>query len=208
MLGYPSRSVEWICTFLDQAIVMYTAFAGGVGCGMGVLCVLWWSRLGVCNAWVHHAWLEVWWTVLPVVFLLWSVIHSVSVLYAYEERGCCSSVCKVVGHQWYWEYVQANGLGCESRMVGSSALADGALRLTFVDQPLYLVRDLNVGVCVSSADVIHSWSVPSLGVKLDAIPGRVSMVSLSGLCSGVHSGYCTELCGSGHGFMPIQVVVY
>ena len=93
-------------------------------------------------------------------------------------------------------------------MVGSNALDFGAIRVTTVDQPVYIGTNVAVQVGVTSVDVIHCWSVPGLGIKLDGIPGRMSMVGMQGLTPGVYSGYCAELCGSGHAFMPIQVVVY
>ena len=101
-----------------------------------------------------------------------------------------------------------SGECCDSRLVGSSGLSLGSMRLTEVDQPLFLPCGVNCLLEVTSVDVIHCYSVPGLGVKVDAIPGRASLVPVTGLVSGYYTGYCAELCGSGHGFMPCGVVVY
>ena len=163
---------------------------------------------------MHNAGLETLWTLVPVVYLGLALVHGIGVLYGMEGVRSYSAgsgkTIQVIGHQWYWEYVLG---GCkqsavESRMVGSNALDFGAIRVTTVDQPVYIGTNVAVQVGVTSVDVIHCWSVPGLGIKLDGIPGRMSMVGMQGLTPGVYSGYCAELCGSGHAFMPIQVVVY
>ena len=156
---------------------------------------------------------------MPVVYLGLALVHGVGVLYGMEGVRSYSAgsgkTIQVIGHQWYWEYVLG---GCkhgavESRMVGSNNLSIGhyvvsGVRLTSVDQPVYIGSSVAMQVGVTSADVIHCWSVPGLGIKLDGIPGRMSLIGMQGLVPGVYSGYCAELCGSGHAFMPIQVVVY
>ena len=96
----------------------------------------------------------------------------------------------------------------DSRLVGSSGLTLGSVRLTGVDQPLFLPCGVNCLLEVSSVNVIHCYSVPGLGVKVDAILGRSSLANVTGLVQGYYTGYCAELCGSGHGFMPCGVVVY
>ena len=97
-------------------------------------------------------------------------------------------------------------VGLDSRMCKSAALPLGTVRLALVDQPLFVSAGSTVCLGVSSADVIHCYSVPGLGVKVDANPGRVSWVAMAPLLPGYFSGYCAELCGSGHGFMPCGVV--
>jgi heme/copper-type cytochrome/quinol oxidase subunit 2 len=114
--------------------------------------------------------LEVVWTVLPVVFLAIALAHSLGALYGIEGvHGTVTDVVSVIGHQWYWEYN-----GTDSRMIGSRMLGLGGLRLGSVDQALYVHSGNMTGLGVSSVDVIHSYSVPGLGLKLDGIPGRVS----------------------------------
>merc|ERR1711965_49611 len=128
----------------------------------------------------------------PILFLLITVLHSLSVLYGLElERGISSSYGKVTGNQWYWTYIQpTSGTDniidrpyVESRLVQSHNLIEGASRLILVDQPLFLPQNTSISLEINSIDVI---------------PGRNSHVSLTGLTKGFYIGFCSELCGSGH----------
>ena len=125
------------------------------------------------------------------------VLHSISVIYNLEiNKGTNNKYINIIGNQWYWIY---NNI--ESR-IGNFG------RIILVDQPLYIKANNNVHLIISSLDVIHSFSLPTLGIKIDAIPGRISNVSINGLTKGLYVGYCSELCGSGHAFMPINLIVY
>merc|ERR1719329_180514 len=107
------------------------------------------------------------------------------------DRSTCTAYGQVQGNQWYWCYVSpGSDLGlAESRLVGSSSLPEGTPRMGMVDQPLFIPHGVSTLLSITASDVIHSWSVPSLGIKVDAIPGRVSSISLTGLVSGVYTGY-------------------
>ena len=125
-----------------------------------------------------------------------------------------SMTVKVVGHQWYWSYelsdfVDADGEAIEydSYMVPDSDIADGALRLLEVDNRVVLPVDTHVRFVVTGADVIHDFAVPSLGLKIDATPGRLNQTSVLAQREGTYYGQCSELCGVYHGFMPIAVEV-
>jgi cytochrome c oxidase subunit 2 len=156
---------------------------------------------------VESHFLELVWTVLPMVLLLFMAFPSLYLLYLTEDSTNSFVVVKVVGHQWYWEY-QYEGSGAsksfDSYMVGPSVLR-GSFRNLDVDNrlslPVYVSRLLLVG----SADVLHSWTVPMLGVKVDAIPGRLNYLTVTPSQAGVFYGQCSELCGSNHSFMPIVV---
>lgn len=123
---------------------------------------------------------------------------------------------KAIGHQWYWSYeytdtlesneeVLGKNLNFDSYMVPNDSLSSGDLRLLEVDNRVVLPIDTMIRVVVTGADVIHSWAVPSLGVKIDAIPGRLNQTSIDINRKGVFYGQCSELCGVNHGFMPIAV---
>jgi cytochrome c oxidase subunit 2 len=125
-----------------------------------------------------------------------------------------SMTVKAVGHQWYWSYelsdfVDADGEAIEydSYMVPDSDIEDGALRLLEVDNRVVLPVDTHVRFVVTGADVIHDFAVPSLGLKIDACPGRLNQTSVLAQREGVYYGQCSELCGAYHGFMPIAVEV-
>ena len=156
--------------------------------------------------------LEVLWTLVPCVVILVGTTHSLAALYTLDGGSVVlDHVAHVVGNQWYWTVssgVDACSSGVvDSRCVLSSVLSDGAPRLGVSDQPLYLPVSGSTLV-VSSSDVLHCVSIPSLGCKVDAIPGRLNTTVVQGACVGAYSGYCNELCGAGHAFMPITVAVY
>jgi cytochrome c oxidase subunit 2 len=210
MLRFGSRGMELIMSYFDQCAVLYLSFMSGLFCTIIYILYVWYIRSAACYYFSHDSRLELLWTLVPVTFLLVTVLHSLSVLYGLDlDRSSASCFGHVIGNQWFWSYVSpASTTLLESRLLTSSNLMVGNPRLTLVDQPLYLPRGSVVCLDITSVDVIHSFSVPSLGIKVDAIPGRSSHVSVVGLSRGVYSGFCAELCGSGHSVMPIQVMVY
>jgi cytochrome c oxidase subunit 2 len=161
----------------------------------------------------HSTFLEIVWTILPAVILLFIAIPSFNLLYSLDESIDPSLTLKVVGHQWYWSYEYSDystleggdSLNFDSYMLPESDLSLGAYRLLEVDHRVTLPIQSHIRVLVTAADVLHSWAVPSFGVKVDGCPGRLSQVSLFIKRSGVYYGQCSEICGVNHGFMPIVV---
>ena len=160
--------------------------------------------------------LEIIWTTIPAIILAIIAVPSFALLYSMEEFVEPSLSVKVTGHQWYWCYEYSNckepGLGefidnkkYESYMIGTEDLKEGQLRLLEVDNRVVLPSNLHIRIIVTAADVLHSWAVPSLGIKVDACPGRLNQVSLYMLREGVFFGQCSEICGVGHANMPIVV---
>lgn len=156
--------------------------------------------------------LEFFWTVLPMVILLIMAFPSLYLLYLTEDTILRGAIIKVIGHQWYWEYQYTNVLSdrtIKSAEYNSYILTDtrssNLFRNLDVDNRLVIPRAVSSLVIVTSADVLHSWTVPSLGVKVDAVPGRLNYLTLSPTGSGVYYGQCSELCGSNHSFIPIVV---
>ena len=149
--------------------------------------------------------LETFWTVFPILILLFIAFPSLYLLYLIEETSNPSLTVKVVGHQWYWEYQYSNSWfshSFDSYLVYSKNRSPLFYALD-VDNRLVLPTLTNILFLVTSADVLHSWTVPSLGVKVDACPGRLNYLTTLSPYSGVYYGQCREICGSNHSLMPI-----
>lgn len=164
------------------------------------------------NRFSHHTILEVVWTLLPAVVLISISVPSFALLYAMDEVIDPAITVKAIGHQWYWSYEysdystsEEDSIVFDSYMVPESDLEEGQLRLLEVDNRMVVPVNTHIRVIATSTDVIHSWAVPSLGVKIDAIPGRLNQVSLFVERPGVYYGQCSEICGVNHAFMPIVV---
>ena len=149
------------------------------------------------------------WTMIPAVVLIFIAFPSLQLLYTMDEIIEPSLTIKAVGHQWYWSYEYSDydtePLEFDSYMVPTSDLEQGDMRLLEVDNRVVIPINTHVRILITGADVIHSWTVPSLGVKADAVPGRLNQVSFFLNRPGVFYGQCSEICGSEHSFMPIVV---
>lgn len=157
----------------------------------------------------HGTLLEIIWTTIPAFVLVAIAMPSFALLYAMDEIVEPTLTIKVIGHQWYWTYEYSDyeraDVILDSYMVVEEELALGEPRLLEVDQKLWLPTLTHIRVLLTSVDVIHSWAIPSLGVKMDAIPGRMNQLSLFIKREGTFYGQCSELCGVNHGFMPIGI---
>jgi cytochrome c oxidase subunit 2 len=165
---------------------------------------------------VHGTTIEIIWTTIPALVLLLIAIPSFALLYSMDEILEHSYITLIVtGHQWYWSYeyekafhlnnFEDSHLNFDSYMLPEDELEIGQFRLLEVDNRVVLPVDSHVRVLVTSADVLHSWAIPSLGIKLDACPGRLNQTSLFIKREGVFYGQCSEICGINHGFMPIVI---
>ena len=164
-------------------------------------------RNPVPATWSHNTRLEIVWTAIPALILLVIAVPSFRLLY-YENRvPDAAMTLKVTGHQWYWSYAYPDQgkFAFDSMMVDDGDLKPGQVRLLTVDHPVVLPVGVTVRVQITSEDVIHSWSVPALGVKTDAIPGRLNETWVRIDAPGLYYGQCSQLCGVNHGFMPIMV---
>nr|ARS33866.1 cytochrome c oxidase subunit II [Heterakis gallinarum] len=149
-------------------------------------------------------------SVLPTLILLMQMIPSLSLLYYYGLMNLDSNLTvKVVGHQWYWsyEYSDIPGLEFDSYMKSLDQLELGEPRLLEVDNRCVLPCDTNIRFCITSGDVIHSWAVPSVSIKLDAMSGILTTLTYNFPVLGVFYGQCSEICGANHSFMPIVLGV-
>lgn len=170
----------------------------------------------ISHKFTHSSLLEIIWTILPAVILVFIAIPSFSLLYSTEELTNPSVTLKAIGHQWYWSYEFSDyvdtkkgieSINYDSYMLATDDLTKGSFRLLEVDNRVVLPVDTHIRVIVTSADVLHSWAVPSFGFKIDACPGRLSQGSLFIKRAGVFYGQCSEICGVNHGFMPIVIKV-
>lgn len=151
--------------------------------------------------------IEIIWTVLPAVILIILALPSLRLLYLIDESIEPSITLKTVGHQWYWsyEYSDFNEIEFDSYIVPTNSLEDNEFRLLEVDNRVVLPYLTQIRVLVTAADVIHSWTIPSLGIKADAVPGRLNQLNVFFNRPGIFFGQCSEICGANHSFMPISV---
>jgi cytochrome c oxidase subunit 2 len=157
--------------------------------------------------------LEIVWTLVPSIILVLIAIPSFALLYAMDEVIDPALTIRIIGRQWYWVYESSDVVNGESQdvifqshMLSEKELVFGGLRLLDVTQALVVPVETHIRLIITATDVLHSWAVPSFGVKVDAVPGRLNQVSLFLKREGVFYGQCSELCGVNHGFMPIVVV--
>lgn len=155
----------------------------------------------------HNTVLEVVWTLVPILILVVIAIPSFKLLYKAAEIPESEMTLKVIGHQWYWayEYPDHGNFTFDSYIVPEEDLKDGQPRLLTTDNKVYLPTDTNIRVILTAADVLHNWAIPALGLKTDTVPGRLNEVWVNIEEPGTYYGMCSELCGTGHGFMPIEV---
>jgi len=147
------------------------------------------------------------WTILPLFILVFMGTLTMSFLYSVDNYLYFpASTITVTGHQWYWSYDYNDfNVYLDSYMIPTEYLHNGELRLLEVDNRLLVPAQTHLRIFVTSDDVIHSWSIPSLGIKMDASPGRMNHCHLFVNKIGIFYGQCSELCGIGHSFMPIVV---
>nr|YP_009047433.1 cytochrome c oxidase subunit 2 [Ulota hutchinsiae]YP_009047632.1 cytochrome c oxidase subunit 2 [Orthotrichum stellatum]YP_009115198.1 cytochrome c oxidase subunit 2 [Lewinskya speciosa]YP_009176225.1 cytochrome oxidase subunit 2 [Tetraplodon fuegianus]YP_009231590.1 cytochrome oxidase subunit 2 [Orthotrichum macrocephalum]YP_009231630.1 cytochrome oxidase subunit 2 [Orthotrichum diaphanum]YP_009307240.1 cytochrome c oxidase subunit 2 [Orthotrichum bicolor]YP_009307280.1 cytochrome c oxid len=161
---------------------------------------------------VHGTTIEIIWTIFPSIILMFIAIPSFALLYSMDEVVDPTITIKAIGHQRYWTYEYSDynssdeqSLTFDSYMIPEDDLELGQLRLLEVDNRVVVPAKTHLRMIITSADVLHSWAVPSLGVKCDAVPGRLNQTSIFIKREGVYYGQCSELCGTNHAFMPIVV---
>jgi cytochrome c oxidase subunit 2 len=151
--------------------------------------------------------IETIWTIVPAIILLFLALPSLRLLYLTDEVRNPRLTLKAIGHQWYWsyEYTDFRNLDIDSYITQTNDLKPGEYRLLEVDNRIALPINLETRILVSAADVIHAWSVPSLGVKVDAVPGRLNQLGFTITIPGIYYGQCSEICGANHSFIPIVI---
>jgi len=157
----------------------------------------------------HEPNIEIIWTLLPSLILLGMAIPSFGLLYTLDIFAKAPIVIKAIGNQWYWTFEIPQGLNnttIEANLKHVLELTVGEFRLLEVDQALVLPHGIRIRALVTATDVLHSFALPQLGVKIDAVPGRLNATNLFASLPTIIHGQCSELCGVGHGFMPIKII--
>nr|ANJ70475.1 cytochrome c oxidase subunit 2 [Hydroporus erythrocephalus] len=151
--------------------------------------------------------IEVIWTILPAIILIFIALPSLRLLYLLDEISNPWLTLKSIGHQWYWsyEYSDFKKLEFDSYMIPTNELLNNEFRLLDVDNRVVLPFNSQIRILVSAMDVLHSWTIPSLGVKIDATPGRLNQTNFFINRPGLFYGQCSEICGANHSFMPIVI---
>ncbi len=155
----------------------------------------------------HNTIIEVLWTALPVLILVIIAVPSFKLLYFMDRTQNPEMTIKATGHQWYWsyDYPDHGNISFDANIVPDEELKAGQLRLLETDNRVVLPVDTDIRVLLTSDDVIHNWAVPSLGLKLDTVPGRISETWVRIEREGTFYGQCSELCGINHAYMPIAI---
>nr|YP_010865475.1 cytochrome c oxidase subunit II [Eoneureclipsis hainanensis]WGT74384.1 cytochrome c oxidase subunit II [Eoneureclipsis hainanensis] len=153
---------------------------------------------------IENQFIEMIWTILPGIFLINIALPSLQLIYMIDEINFPSITLKIIGHQWYWsyEYSDFNQINFDSYMIKNSNQSNN-FRLLDVDNRTIIPMNIQIRALSTSQDVIHAWTVPSLGVKTDAFPGRLNQMSFLINRPGIFFGQCSEICGMNHSFMPI-----
>nr|WMQ77972.1 cytochrome c oxidase subunit II [Vamuna remelana] len=151
--------------------------------------------------------IELIWTILPAITLIFIALPSLRLLYLLDELNSPLITLKSIGHQWYWsyEYSDFHNIEFDSYMIPNNELQPNNFRLLDVDNRIVLPMNNQIRIMVTATDVIHSWTVPSLGVKVDANPGRLNQTNFFINRPGIFYGQCSEICGANHSFMPIVI---
>nr|YP_010282306.1 cytochrome c oxidase subunit II [Xanthabraxas hemionata]UHM24969.1 cytochrome c oxidase subunit II [Xanthabraxas hemionata] len=151
--------------------------------------------------------IELIWTILPAITLIFIALPSLRLLYLLDELNNPLITLKSIGHQWYWsyEYSDFNNIEFDSYMISSIDMSPNNFRLLDVDNRIILPMNNQIRIMVTTTDVIHSWTIPSLGVKIDANPGRLNQTNFFINRPGIYFGQCSEICGANHSFMPIVI---
>nr|UJY96928.1 cytochrome c oxidase subunit II [Potamometra tibetensis] len=151
--------------------------------------------------------IEIIWTVIPAMILLLIALPSLRILYMMDEIKNPTVTIKAIGHQWYWsyEYSDFKTTEFESYMKPSNEIMENEFRLLETDNRIVLPMNNQIRILVTATDVLHSWTIPCLGIKIDAIPGRLNQGSIFINRPGIMYGQCSEICGANHSFMPITI---
>nr|YP_010757375.1 cytochrome c oxidase subunit II [Nephropsis grandis]WEU77718.1 cytochrome c oxidase subunit 2 [Nephropsis grandis] len=196
-----SALMEQLIFFHDHTMVILILITTFVGY---MMVSLFYNSLVSRNL-LENQTIEIIWTILPALILIFIALPSLRLLYLLDEVDKPEITLKIIGHQWYWSYEYSDFLQMEfdSYMIPTDESNLTSFRLLDVDNRTVLPMNIQIRVLVTAADVLHSWTVPALGIKSDAIPGRLNQLSFMVNRAGLFYGQCSEICGANHSFMPI-----
>lgn len=198
---------------LHDNIMFYLLVILGLVSWMLYTIVITYSKNPIAYKYIKHGQtIEIIWTIFPAVVLLIIAFPSFILLYLCDEVISPAITIKAIGYQWYWKYEYSDFIDdkgetieFESYMIPEDLLEEGQLRQLDVDSPIVCPVDTHIRFIVTAADVIHDFAIPSLGIKIDAVPGRLNQTSALIQREGVYYGQCSELCGVMHSSMPIKI---
>lgn len=203
-----------IINFHNYAMIFISFIVVGVIYMLGSICVEFAKSKRIISHkfLIHGTLIETIWTIIPAVILVFIAYPSFKLLYLMDEVIDPAITLKVIGHQWYWSYEYSDyadqdgtSIQFDSYMVPTADLETGDLRLLESSNHVVVPVNTHIRVIITAADVIHSWAVPALGVKLDAVPGRLNQTGFLANREGIFYGQCSEICGANHAYMPIAV---
>nr|YP_009515480.1 cytochrome c oxidase subunit II [Trinorchestia longiramus]AYB71591.1 cytochrome oxidase subunit 2 [Trinorchestia longiramus] len=197
-----SPSMEELIMFHDYTMTLITLITTLVATSMSFICFY-----KLTNRYLlQNQTIEIIWTTCPVFILLLIALPSLKTLYLLDDPFAPNLTIKATGHQWYWSYEYSDfpEIEFDSYMLPDTSNTNMP-RLLETDNSLVLPTHTQIRVLTTGADVIHAWTVPSLGVKADAVPGRLNQMMFSINRVGMFYGQCSEICGSNHSFMPIKI---
>lgn len=205
-----ARDLQWLDGMLLVIITIITLFVTGL---LAWIVIRFNKKSNPTpSTFTHNSPLEVAWTIIPVVILVFIGAFSLPVLFKQQEIPAADINIKVTGYQWYWGYEYTDDeVYFESYMLAEDELADHGYtedqHLLATDTAVVVPVGATVVMQVTGADVIHSWTIPAFGVKQDAVPGRLAQLWFAAEQEGIYFGQCSELCGKDHAYMPITVKV-
>nr|YP_010702011.1 cytochrome c oxidase subunit II [Dexia tenuiforceps]WCL18799.1 cytochrome c oxidase subunit II [Dexia tenuiforceps] len=198
-----SPLMEQLIFFHDHSMLILTMITALVG----YLMIMLFFNNYINRYLLHGQTIEIIWTILPAIILLFIAFPSLRLLYLMDEINTPLITLKTIGHQWYWSYEYSDFMNIEfdSYMMPSNDLMMNSFRLLDVDNRMTIPMNSQIRMLVTAADVIHSWTIPNLGVKVDGTPGRLNQINFLINRPGVFYGQCSEICGANHSFMPIVI---
>nr|YP_011010344.1 cytochrome c oxidase subunit 2 [Metrocoris tigrinus]WPW46959.1 cytochrome c oxidase subunit 2 [Metrocoris tigrinus] len=151
--------------------------------------------------------IEIIWTIIPTLILIMIALPSLRILYMMDETKTPTITMKAIGHQWYWsyEYSDFKNVEFDSYMKPTNEITMNEFRLLETDNRIVLPMNNQIRILVTATDVLHSWTIPCMGIKIDAIPGRLNQGLMFFNRPGIMYGQCSEICGANHSFMPITI---
>ena len=200
-----SPLIEELSFFHDFSMTIITFITILVGINLFYICL---NKLLNLNL-LQEQTTETLWTVLPIFVLILIALPSLKILYILDDPFSPKITIKTIGHQWYWSYEYSDFINIEfdSYMKPQNEISNRDSRLLETDNSVIIPINNHIRIIVRATDVIHSWTVPSLGVKIDAVPGRLNQISFLARRPGIFYGQCSEICGANHSFIPIKIEV-
>jgi len=198
-----SPLIEQLIFFHDHTLTILILIITIVGYNLISTCI----NINIDQYILESQPLELFWTIVPAFILIFIGLPSIRLLYLLDEVYKPSITIKTIGHQWYWSYEYSDFLNLEfdSYIIPTNELTEKNFRLLDVDNRTVVPINTQIRTLITAADVLHSWTVPSLGVKVDAVPGRLNQVNFLTNRPGLFFGQCSEICGANHRFMPISI---